>query len=88
MDHYDGLTGPINLAEDTEAVRDFKAASGATAYAFRKAGWTEEQISNGLRTWFQAATAVLAEKLREADPSVGLPDEFQNAANYLLDPEE
>jgi hypothetical protein len=62
---YDRVTGPIDQENDPEAVRMYKASTGALAYALFVAGWSKEQIANGLRTHFDAASAVLAEYLIE-----------------------
>jgi hypothetical protein len=60
---YGTLTGLIDMEKDSEAVRDYKAGAGAFIYALRNAGWSPEQITNSLRTHFDAAASVLAEHL-------------------------
>jgi hypothetical protein len=61
---YDNdLTGPIR-EEDSDAVKAYKAGTGALSHALKVAGWTEEQIANSLRTHFDATATVLADHLR------------------------
>lgn len=60
---YTTVTGLIDREKDPEAVRMYKAGAGAFVYALRNAGWSEEQITNGLRSHFEATAAVLAEHL-------------------------
>lgn len=60
---YDRVTGPIDLENDSEAVQMYKASAGAFAYALSSSGRSEEQLLNGLRTHFDAVSAVLAEHL-------------------------
>lgn len=52
-------TGKIDMENDPACVRFYKAGRGALAYGLRQAGWTEERITNGLRTHFEAAVNVV-----------------------------
>jgi hypothetical protein len=60
---YETITGRIDLTNDTEEVGNHKAGHGAFVYALRNSGWTEEQIDNSLRTYFEGIAAVLSAHL-------------------------
>lgn len=62
---YNDVLGPIDLQGDSEAIRNYKAGTGALAAELRHAGWSEEQISNGLRTHFESISMVLVEHIME-----------------------
>lgn len=69
---YDRVTGPIDLENDSDAIQDYKAGTGALVYALRKGGWSDEQIVNALSSHFDAVSDVLAEHiadLQENEPS-------------------
>jgi hypothetical protein len=58
--NYETVLGQIDLENDSEQVRNYKAGVGAIRYALRNAGWSEIQISNSLRTHFESVADVLA----------------------------
>lgn len=61
---YETLMEPLDLKADSLEARNYKAGAGALIYALKHAGWTEEQIANGMRSHFESTAAVLAEHIR------------------------
>lgn len=61
--NYNRLVGQIDFQADTPAVQNYKAGTGALAAELRQAGWSEEQIANGLRTHFESISLVLVEHI-------------------------
>lgn len=55
---------PIDSSEP-ETTQARKAGEGAFWYALRNAGWTAEQIYNGLNTYRGMIAAELAQQIRE-----------------------
>jgi hypothetical protein len=60
---YTRVLGPIDPTADSGAVTNYKAGAGAFVYALAYGGWTEEQITNGMRTLFESTAAVLSEHI-------------------------
>lgn len=60
---YDNVTGPIHPQGDSEAVQGYKAGAGAFRYALKRAGWSDEQIDNGLQSHFESIALVLSEHI-------------------------
>ncbi|MFB8071106.1 hypothetical protein [Streptomyces californicus] len=53
---------PIDLLNDSPAVRDYKAGAGWLWYALRNAGMTDEQIANSLATYDESVRRVALEE--------------------------
>lgn len=71
---YARVAGQFDLENDSQAIRDYKAAWGWERYVGRQYGSTELQLDNGQETVFQSVAAVLAEHIRtladsEPDPA-------------------
>jgi hypothetical protein len=60
---YNSTKGPIDFKSDSEEIGNHKAGHGAFVYALRSAGWSEEQIENSLRTYFEGIAAILSAHL-------------------------
>lgn len=58
-------TGPIDFENDSEATILRKAGEGALTYTLRNAGWAEEQIENGMATYYRSVAHELAESIRQ-----------------------
>jgi hypothetical protein len=55
---------PIDLLNDSPAVRDYKAGAGWLWYALRQTSMTDEQIFNSLNTYDAAVRRVAEEAAR------------------------
>lgn len=53
---------PIDLLNDSPAVRDYKAGAGWLWYALRNAGMTDEQIFNSLTTYDASVSRLAFER--------------------------
>ncbi|MYW28328.1 hypothetical protein [Streptomyces sp. SID2119] len=64
---------PIDLLNDSPAVRDYKAGAGWLWYALRNAGMTDEQIANSLATYDASVKRVALEDAADLirDASLG-----------------
>lgn len=84
FDYYTVL-GPIHFGQDPRAVQMYKASAGSLADTMRRAGCTEEQIENGLRTHFESVAALLAGHLRSHVAQQDYSDTFRAVASPLID---
>lgn len=82
---YRDVKGLIDLQGDSPAVQGYKAGAGAFQDALKHAGWSEEQIENGLRTHFESIAAVLVEHLHAEVDRTQYTDVFKVIARSLID---
>ncbi|MFE7399591.1 hypothetical protein [Streptomyces sp. NPDC057557] len=75
---------PIDLLHDSPAVRDHKAGAGVMWYALRNAGWTDEQIFNGLNTYDASVRRVALEEAADLLDTMELEGAAQ--VRYLATP--